>query len=275
MLVLFLLALLNMMGFHRQKMRRWASRAVERLMGNRAAGRIFLRGRAADGGSRVPFSFRPREGDGQAMWECFGVHYEDALIRDLLEEMRIKYIVDAGANICAFSVSRLGLDGVEHLVAIEPQAENAALLSENLSGYPDARVIRAALGDREGTGWLEWRSSLASVVSDGEADGVGGREQVRVTRLVSVIPPEWPMNATWLKLDIEGAEYDCLKDLLDAGMFPVAISVEFHPPWADALPGIIGRLEALGYIISSDMADSPPTDCVHLSAVRCAVDESR
>lgn len=57
-------------------------------------------------------------------------------------------------------------------------------------------------------------------------------------RLGELLPSNWDLQAVWLKLDIEGAEFDVLKDMVETRQFPGAISVELH----DVLPGAKGDL---------------------------------
>ncbi len=76
-------------------------------------------------------------------------------------------------------------------------------------------------------------SSFSLVRSDGAGPAV--RAQVhRLTTLASMLglpPPDL------IKMDIEGAEYAVLADLLDSGFLPRQILVEFHHRWREVGPG--------------------------------------
>ncbi len=266
--ILFLIALDNMIDFRRRKLRGCVEWALSALAGPGSRARIFLRARARGSTSGVPFALRVGGGDVQGVWECLGGHYENAEVDRLIQRERIRYIVDGGANIGSFSVSRLISFVIDGLLAIEPQSENFSLLSENLSRFPTARVVRAALGNRDGDGWLKFCGSLNNELVDPASERKEGGETVEVRRIVSLISVQWPMDATWLKLDVEGAEYACLSDLFGAKLYPAVISCEFHPPWEGRLPEVLSRMEAAGYRIDSDLGHVGPDDCVHLTAVR-------
>jgi FkbM family methyltransferase len=73
--------------------------------------------------------------------------------------------------------------------------------------------------------------------------------EVRTVRLASIIPPEWDQSCLWLKLDIEGAEYEVLRDALRAGIRPGVISGEIHDYFGANGAGLVAELESLNYSV--------------------------
>jgi len=116
-------------------------------------------------------------------------------------------IVDLGANIGLASRWLLSKAPGAALVAVEPEPGNVAVLRENLSQFPSARVIPACVGAtprrvRMVTDSGEWGFHMQDV--DGAAAGAG---------LVDVLPMgsilEWvDGDVDLLKCDIEGAEVE-------------------------------------------------------------------
>ena len=141
----------------------------------------------------------------------------------LYERMRRPLVLDLGANIGASAVY-FGMHFPRaHIVALEPQAENFALLKENVAGLDvDARL--AAIGSREGE---------AALVDPGEGEwgyrttaGRGVRVE-SAARLVSekLAAGYAPFIA---KIDIEGAEAELFAgDTAWADGFPLVI-IELH-----------------------------------------------
>ncbi|MEM4203640.1 MAG: FkbM family methyltransferase [Candidatus Methanomethylicaceae archaeon] len=133
---------------------------------------------------------------------------EIALVDMLLSANSI--FCDVGANVGVFTLYARSRG--HHVVAIEPEARNFALLCRNLSinGFTDVELFHTALGDEHG---------LISLYGSGEGasllQGWGGIQStysslVPVTtmdRLLSHYDLDIPMV---IKVDVEGSEYKVL-----------------------------------------------------------------
>jgi FkbM family methyltransferase len=123
-------------------------------------------------------------------------------------------------------------------VSFEPVAEYADALERRFAHNPRIRVVRAGLGGESR------RESIA--VSD-DASSIHGRSgQVQEVEIIDVA--EW-LAAEGIelvhlcKINIEGAEYELLERLLDAGLVGMFddIQVQFH----DIGPGSASRMERI------------------------------
>jgi FkbM family methyltransferase len=115
------------------------------------------------------------------------------------------FVVDAGANIGAFTWLLLQLGCKVPIVAIEPEINNYKLLSSQNFG-DQVNCIQAALGTEKGKLWLRpSESSAGHTTSDEIIDQNVGYEvdTVTLTALCS--------GRTFVKMDIEGGEYNIIK----------------------------------------------------------------
>jgi FkbM family methyltransferase len=126
-------------------------------------------------------------------------------------------IVDGGANIGMFSVLASGYFPDVPIVCYEPDGENVSHLKRNL----ELNKIRAEVFSKG-----LWSSDRTLYFHP--ADSYTGH--------VSESPSRFPIecvaakveNGCWLKLDIEGAEYEVLPEILRRGLRPGFISMEIH-----------------------------------------------
>jgi FkbM family methyltransferase len=201
--------------------------------------------------------------DYQSLFECWGIHMY------VPPDAEIHHVVDGGANIGGFSIFAAHLAGVRDIVAIEPNPENLELLRHNLASHAGVEIIAAALSDHAGTESFE----LADA-NTGHLRGAPGLErtadsvQVECRRLTEAIPASWDERKTWIKLDIEGAEYVVVRDLLAAGYRPAAISGEVHGFRTSGGAELLAALEAAGYRIRMLADADPGAEVVQFSAVQ-------
>ncbi len=122
--------------------------------------------------------------------------------------------IDLGANIGYFTLLLAKLVGPEgHVIAFEPDAENFALLEQNIcaNDFENVDLRRQAVADRSGTTLL-----YRSPVNPGDHRLVGGsrmdREEVEVVKLDDVAEQEFG-RLRWIKMDVQGAELAALRGM--------------------------------------------------------------
>lgn len=86
--------------------------------------------------------------------------------------------------------------------------------------------------------------------------GTSASIAVRMKTLASAMREAGDARIDLLKLDVEGAEYDILDDLLATAVRPRVICAELHDPWPPRNLALMRRLRAAGYRL---VALAPPT----------------
>lgn len=171
----------------------------------------------------------------------------DRYYRDVVARGARPLIIDAGANIGASAVWFALNYPKSHVVAIEPEQQNAALLRRNSEGL-DCRVIEGGIARADGKMFLddpghgEWGFRLSPQ---------GGRYEVATHAcgaLVTSLQTEYVPLV--FKCDIEGGEADLFSgDVGWVDAFPLLI-VELHD-WM--LPGSASSRNFLRTIAERDM----------------------
>ncbi len=141
-------------------------------------------------------------------------------------------VVDLGANIGLFAAFVASRAPVTSVVAYEPDPDNLDLLRSNLSRCPRIgawRIVEACAGASDG--------SVSFIAGDfGESRVVSDAHAAATTTLPRVdVFPDLAL-ADWLKMDIEGSEWDILADPRFADLPLRALAMEYHPwgcPGAD------------------------------------------
>lgn len=165
-------------------------------------------------------------------------------------------VVDAGGNIGTFSLAAAARFPGVPMVVYEPDEANVARLKENLrmNGI-EAQVVQKAVWSKDATLFFQARDSYTGFVS-------GEPSKVRVECVLPDVRAD-----DWLKLDVEGAEYEVLPALFERGSLPYFISLELHHrrERGDAL---IALVRAHGYTVDGPL--DPSADCVNLTLARIA-----
>ncbi len=189
------------------------------------------------GSARRQFLYRPDTSDEQVIRQVFvAQHYNLAnlarcqeilsFLHSMAQSGRRPLIVDAGANIGASSVYLALMYPTARIVAVEPEAGNFAVLSQNVNGL-EVRCIQAAISSHSGRtrvidpGGGHWcyRTGLSG----------SGPEVAKIT--VSQIfqehcePPCYPFL---VKVDIEGGEKDLFEANTEWVLRTPLVIVELH-----------------------------------------------
>jgi FkbM family methyltransferase len=151
-------------------------------------------------------------------------------------------VIDAGAHIGA--VSRLFAERGARVLAFEPHPQAFAALRLMSQAWPAIEPINKALADRNGTAplyfhrrghGLAWAES-ASLMRDKRNVDPAQCVEVETVRLADVVADVGRVR--FIKMDIEGAEYAVLADLIDSGRHNQVdmIAVETHERSPALLP---------------------------------------
>lgn len=142
-------------------------------------------------------------------------------IRHVSEYLRsADLLIDAGANVGAFSWLARQLNPQIPMIAIEPESANFRSLTHQPTLESNTRFIHAALGPEPG--------HLFLVVSENSATHQTTTDPAHGVHVPAVILDELVGNAkrVLLKLDIEGAEKAILEKGIPASIFSVVM--EWH-----------------------------------------------
>ncbi|MEO6041360.1 MAG: FkbM family methyltransferase [Croceibacterium sp.] len=178
-------------------------------------------------------------------------------------DVRPSQIIDGGANIGFFSILASRRYPEVRISCFEANPDNIAALERNLAiNGANAEVINKALwsGDSE----LVFHSHLAY---SGHVAEVGAEPEATGAVRVPAVLPEIGRNC-WLKLDIEGAEYEVLPALIAAGRLPRWISAELHH-YRKKGPALVELLQQGGYRMSG-VPEQPMSDEIVIFAERAA-----
>lgn len=166
-----------------------------------------------------------------------------------LQNFKIKdddVVYDLGANIGAFSIACSNYN-VKKIYAFEPHPEIYGCLNYNLNRYgKNCTTFNNAISDDFKT--VKFGTSESTVASSIKDDGAFEVESINLEKFVCKNNLDLP---TYLKLDIEGAEYDFFENTSDEFIKNVhSIFFEFHNNNGSNLSKIINRLVNLGYKIN-------------------------
>ncbi len=164
-------------------------------------------------------------------------------------------VVDIGAHIGCFSVSRASQCPKGKVFAFEPHPESFNLLLRNLEGFPNSKAFRLGVGDRRGPAPLF--VSTSNPAGNSLTRASGSSVDIDLVTLREVFELCQVDHIDLLKVDCEGAEYlifkECDLDLL--GKIE-RIVMEIHDPeHFDLAPdfkleNLVERLERSGLTVT-------------------------
>jgi FkbM family methyltransferase len=151
-------------------------------------------------------------------------------------------ILDCGANIGIATLYLKQRHPDAEVIAFEPDATNFALLEANVgaAGFGGVTLRREAVWKADGAIRFSLDASMGSRIEDGATAG-GRTQSVPAVRLRNLID----RRVDFLKLDIEGAEYEVLKDIEGVLGHVRHLFLEYHGDFADG-----GRLAEIASILS-------------------------
>lgn len=223
----FLCAGLGVMGHYRQNTRKFFLRAINFFA---CSGQVRLRLRV----SGKPLVINMRCGD-EADYLVVGELVMGGYPLPVGKHAVPTAILDGGANIGVFALQASARFPDLPIKCYEPDAANVKQLKLNLADNGmKAEIIQKAL----------WSETAELFFHPG----------MSFTGFVSRDKSEWPISCElpdvpdgcWLKLDIEGAEYEVLPALLRNGAKPALISMEIHD-FCGRGKGLMDLLNQHGY----------------------------
>ncbi|HBE89864.1 MAG TPA: hypothetical protein DDW41_01515 [Candidatus Andersenbacteria bacterium] len=174
-------------------------------------------------------------------------------------------ILDLGANIGYYVLMEQKIIGPSgHVIAIEPEPKNFALLQRNIDlNFFTSRTtaINAAVSDHDGSAPL-FLSKLGNVHSlkEKQTNQYTGQSISVQTISLSTIADRYP-NIHLIRMDIEGYEQEILRSLIQINTskpWLPKILFELHPPkYTDDFPKLLSDLYTLGYRASYLATSSP------------------
>lgn len=166
------------------------------------------------------------------------------------------YIIDGGANIGVTCRFWKHLDPEASILAFEPDDRNFELLKKNTAGMSATRLEKKALWTSDGFVNFNASGGEGGHVQP-DADVGEGSHGVRTVRLA----PFLDRKVDLLKLDIEGAELEVLKDSREGLANVERIFVEYHTRADErqALSEFFEILESAGFRLSIHVDVEAPT----------------
>jgi len=133
------------------------------------------------------------------------------------------YIIDCGANIGLSVIYIKENHPTAQIVAFEPDEKNFMLLSKNIDsfGYKNVTIRKEAVWTENTLLQFSNEGSMSSKI---DTSGTASTTTVKAIRLKEIIDRE----VDFLKIDIEGAEYEVLKDCGNKLSMVKNLFIEYH-----------------------------------------------
>jgi FkbM family methyltransferase len=194
-------------------------------------------------GTTIAVSFRHGTSDLNILEEIFGLGFYEmpADVRVALGDGRLR-ILDLGGHIGLFGAWALTRFPDAELTTLEPDPANAALLADTIAAYSGLgqwRLITAAAAAVGGLVSFHAGGYAESRASDSEAVQVAALDALELMR-----------GADFVKVDIEGGEWQILEDERLADLPTRVMALEYHPqgaPDADYGAAAHARLQSAGF----------------------------
>jgi FkbM family methyltransferase len=157
------------------------------------------------------------------------VTHEDEIVEQFSPKIG-DIVIDVGAAFGFYTIlasKRVGQQG--KVVAIEPQPDSFEMLNRNirLNKLTNTRTLNYAVSSKKATLKLY---STYSVIQERARQSLQSYIEVRADTLDNLLRHVGIDLVNWIKIDVEGAEYEVLtgaKEILSANK-PISILVEIH-----------------------------------------------
>jgi FkbM family methyltransferase len=211
----------------------------------------------------VKFTLRTNNNsDYQSLFECFSGMYK-------IPGSGIHHVLDGGANIGFFAINIFMQNkDLSEIICVEPNPLNIAFLTPNTKGIP-ATIVNAAMADFAGNATFNFKEH-----NTGHINGSPGHTYfhdqtvVNCVTITDLIPPEWEMKNTLVKLDIEGQEYNVFRNMFASNVFPKYIAAELHDYLNAGGKELIDRFNANGYKVFIEGTGGEGNVCRQIFAER-------
>ncbi len=123
---------------------------------------------------------------------------------------QVPLIIDCGANIGLSTIYFKEHNPTAHIIAFEPDENNYTLLAKNIEsfGFTDIELRKEAVWIEDTVLHFSGEGTMGSRIERTHENKIG-LSQVKAVRLASILRDP----VAFLKIDIEGAEYQVLKDI--------------------------------------------------------------
>lgn len=187
--------------------------------------------------------------DIEALFELFlhGEYEPPPALQSRLSEDAVHSVADIGANVGMFAAWARGRWPQATIVAVEPDAQNVAVLQAQAHDDGRTEVVEAAVSTSEGE--LRFVEGMGS----GSRAATAGEVATTVVRTVDWLPLF--EAADFVKMDIEGGEWPILSDPRLADLERLTLVIEYHRHNAPSLPASAAArtlLEAAGFEVGFD-----------------------
>jgi FkbM family methyltransferase len=167
---------------------------------------------------------------------------------------RLRYVIDVGAHIGAFTIWVAARAPNCQVFAIEPNPEAIELLKQNLDSAgisARVRVLEAAVAGVSGQREFSITTMSPSATLLPVAERSAACAVTAITLAAAIVESGFP-SVDLLKIDVEGAEEEIFVELDPATLAPVqALLIECHPPAAHRLANLIEPvLDRAGFSVS-------------------------
>jgi len=136
-------------------------------------------------------------------------------------ETNTPYILDCGANIGLGVLYLKQQYPGATIIAFEPDDSNFSLLQKNTAGLAKVQLVKSAVWNNNGTIQFASTGTLSSKITSGSG---GQTQSINAVRLRDQLTQ--PVD--FLKMDIEGAEYDVLMDCAEKLHLVRNLFIEYH-----------------------------------------------
>lgn len=177
-----------------------------------------------------------------------GLSYPLNLLKQLPEGAMV---VDLGANVGAFTVvaAQLNRGNSLNFLLVEPFTGNLTMLRQNLhaNGVRNASILEGVVSTQDGDIMIDTTRSFAGI----KVDEAAGNERVKSFSVATLLEKVQKKPVDFMKMDIEGAEYNILEQ--DAERLAKSVKrivVEYHETEGDGLDRI-GKAVAGHFVVKS------------------------